>query len=441
MFSKINKNDIMEPELLSGEFMAIINSGNTNIYPGLPVDRQRCDSKMAAALPGDSFISASKNQVSTGLISPDILKKKNIRDESVQEKKTLTSSEKVSTSPSLNEQKDKSSQVTQTGKIYEPSLYKRFTARTKHYLQQFLAVTMLAGALTTGPVSAATTSFDRETNKPVAERVEGSDGNDSSGSLRKLMDGAKSAAQKVEDFGDRFEEANKLQRKIGDYDLKIKFMDPSIDIKPRLNPRIKDGELELKGKAYIKTEMDLLETQLSKQEQQGEWLVTKGFRGKIDSEYKLGYAGKWSNSQDLHEEEKIDEMGVSAHLHGFMQWDRDFGEDVHLKMGVSAGVSHNITENDTTLNVKGEQKLTGSRVQIFGHNFRWVAEAEEEVKYSIQNDRLDAEYEIVAGLQKKIPVTVMGKKIDIDFTVGPGIKGDTDNFAGFKPMAKLKALF
>lgn len=424
-----------------GSFMAIISSGNTNRYTDLPVDRQWCDRKMPTALPGDSFICGNEHHVSTGLISPDIVKKKNGQTESVYDKKPVVSSEEMSASPTPNEQKDKSSQVMQAGKMYEPSLYKRFTIRTKHYLQQFLAVTMLAGALTAGPVSAAAASFNGESNKPVAERVEGSDGNDSSGNMRKLMDGAKFAAQKVEDIGDQIKEANKLQRKIGDYDLKIKYMDPSIKIKPRLNPRIKDGELELKGKAYIKTEMDLLETELSKQEQQGEWLVTKGFRGKIDSEYNLGYAAKWSKSQDLHEEEKIDEMGISAHLHGFMQWDRDLGEDVHLKMGVSAGVSHNITENDTTLNVKGEQKLTGSRVQIFGHDFRWVAEAEEEIKYSIQNDRFDAEYEMVAGIQKKIPVKVMGKKIDIDFTVGPGIKGDIDNIAGFKPMAKLKALF
>lgn len=308
-------------------------------------------------------------------------------------------------------------------------------------LQQFLAVTMLAGALTAGPVSAAASSFRGEDNRPVAERVEGADGSRFGSSLRTLTEKGKALADKAEEITDRLEDANKFQRKIGDYDLKVKFMDPSIKVKPRLNPRIKDGEVELKGKAYIKAEMDLLSTELSKQEQQGDWIVTKGFRGKIDSEYQLGHAGKYSASKGLFDEEKIDDLDISAHLHGFMQWDRDLSENVHLKLGVAAGVSHNILDDETTLNVKGEQKLTGTRVQIFGQDFRWVAEAEEEIKYNIQNDRIDMEYEMVAGLQKKIPVRVMGKKIDIDFTIGPGIKGDTENAINFKPMAKLKALF
>ena len=388
---------------------------------------------------GEAFVSGSQQKDETGLISPDILKRKSSSPTSVKPETTgIKYKEKADTKASHCETKTPESSISgKPSKIYEPSLYKKFTARSKHVLKQILAVTMLAGALSAGPVSAAAATVEGEKNRPVIEQVE--DGNKNR--LNTLVQKAEEVGERFEVIGDRFDDINRMQRKIGDYDLKVKFMDPSIDIKPRLNPKIKDGELQLKGKAYIKAEMDLLETELSKQRQQGDWTITHGLRGKIDSEYRFGYSGKWSHSQGSFDEENIDETRFSAHLHGFKRWDKDLSGDRHLRLDVSAGVSHNILDDQTTLNIKGEQELTGKRVQIFGHTFRWLAEAEEEIRYNIQDDEFDAKYEVMAGIGKKVPVKVLGHEIDIDFKIGPGIKGDIDSPLDFKPLAKLKALF
>lgn len=231
------------------------------------------------------------------------------------------------------------------------------------------------------------------------------------------------------------------ETQIGDYNLRVDYADFDIDLKPRLKPRLNDGKLGLEGKLYLKGEMDLLRTELSKTEQQGDWTVTQGLRGSIDTELKVGYEGEWTDGDDEVDYESFNEPKVHLNMSGFKRWDRDLEDGKRLRLDLVGGVGQNVLDGDTKLHLQARQELAGGDLTIYGHKFTWVTEAKEGLEYHVQDDNFNAKYELFGGLIKKIPMKVFGQKFETEIKAGPRIKGDIDEPIEFSPVFKVKVRF
>lgn len=83
----------------------------------------------------------------------------------------------------------------------------------------------------------------------------------------------------MEDIFDQIKNAN-YETQVGDYKLKVDYVTPRIGIRPRVNPKIEDGKLDFKWSGNVRAQLDLLNMEMSRTQQNGAWTETQGIRGK-----------------------------------------------------------------------------------------------------------------------------------------------------------------
>ena len=195
------------------------------------------------------------------------------------------------------------------------------------------------------------------------------------------------------------------------------------------------------GKLYLQGELDLMRTELRKTEQQGDWLVSQGLRGSIESEGRIGFEGKYSPDGNDLNYEPYDKLDVKLNVAGFKRWDKDLEGNKHLRLDVVGGVNQNMIEGNTVPYLSARQEISGTDLELIGQKFTWSMEAKEGVSYDIKQGDMKANYELFAGLTKKIPMKVFGHDLNTEVKFGPKIKGDIDKPFDVSPVFKVKVRF
>ncbi|MFP4499329.1 MAG: hypothetical protein ACLFQV_14060 [Vulcanimicrobiota bacterium] len=346
-------------------------------------------------------------------------------------------------SPSLIDpnkfKKENSSGSTASISRFNTPSYKLKTG-LKILMNKALAVTMLAGSLCGSPMASAA--------EAVATGNTGVPGN---AGFTDLADTDQPRTEMVMDkddtslyvhFNDMFDRVTDagVDKEIGDYRLKVDYLDPDLKVKPRVKPKLKDGKPELGWKAEAKAKVKLMRTELSRTDTSGGWKTTQGLRGGLEGEWRFGYEGKMGVEDNKQELETIDKQKWRLNVDGFKRWEKDLG-NMYLTVDAVGGVGHEFVGNTTDVHLGFRQKLDGDSIQIFGSDFGWKAEAKQQFSYKIQDGDFDASYELFAGLTKKVPMRVFRHEFDLNLEAGPKIKGDLDEPIEFKPVAKVKVDF
>ncbi|MDQ7826480.1 MAG: hypothetical protein RDV48_27000 [Candidatus Eremiobacteraeota bacterium] len=351
-----------------------------------------------------------------------------------------------------------------------PSLAAHLKDKARKLLYTLTAYTMLTGATMAGvpgSIAAETLKEDREQGRPVLEHLETvtAPAPQEKREHRGASQEEKIGGESLEEID--FENATGLEfshtrggpskdsregslfsmvknadyeSQVGDYRLKVGYVDYKFSLRPRVNPKLEDGELGVKARLYGQAKFDILKTELAKTEQVGEWTRTHGLRGGLQATYKLGYQGEY-NTGSTNSNEVINDLDATVNLAAFGRWERSLSGSRHLTLDATAGVGHDIMENHTVPYVAFRQELTGKDGELAGIKYNWTAEAKEKIAYHIQERELDAEYEVFAGVEKTFPMKIFGHRMDTTVRVGPGVKGDIENPVAFHPRADVKVKF
>ena len=312
-----------------------------------------------------------------------------------------------------------------------PGFLMKFSGRLKHYFKTTMAMLLFGGALMGGPSAFAAGSFSEGENTFLEDK-EVTNGITIEQSISsEEMSFYKKAGGVFEEIKD-----GKIEGEMGDYNLKVRLFKAKLRAKPKVKPKLNDGNLEMKWKAELKPKVELLRTELSKTEKQGDWTVTQGVKGSIKGEWKIGYEGEIDSTNST--TDVINEQKWQAGADTFKVWERDFSGGDSLRLSAVAGIGHEFVGNDTTAHVRFEQKYTGQDFEFMGHDFGWYAKAKEGASYNIQDDEFKANYELSAAVTKEIPMKAFGRDVDLKFELGPKIKGDIDEPVDFGAITKVK---
>ena len=219
----------------------------------------------------------------------------------------------------------------------------------------------------------------------------------------RAKDGAESLKDKAEKLKDRLDPNgyfDEYETQVGDYNLRFRPMD--IDLKPKW----KSGPaLRLKG--------DFLETSLDKEMELSDgWTMRQGVNARLRGEI------------STYDDAELDlEAGV------FREYRGKLGEDYDAKFSGQVGIRQRFVgeQEGFRAGVNFRQEIEGGEHEFMGHDYALYAEGRQSVYYNFGSGETEMGYSFMVGPKKDFDVSLLGKKGTLTVTVGPEIKGSTNN--------------
>jgi len=189
-------------------------------------------------------------------------------------------------------------------------------------------------------------------------------------------------------------------RQVGEYRLKAEFVDAKIDIVKGVRPALDHGQIGLKGKLGLRTELDPVRMSLSKTETDGPWSSAKGVRGGVHAAYETGYEAKGQEGAG-----GFFGNTIEGRIEAFKSWERNVGNAAHLSLGITPiGISHDFLHSQSYIYAEAFQELRGEGVPYLGDMTGWKLRGREGAAHNLETGRTTPFYELSAGVTKKIPL-------------------------------------
>lgn len=197
--------------------------------------------------------------------------------------------------------------------------------------------------------------------------------------------------------------------------LEFRFEPYDFGVSPRWNS----------GSPTLRFRADLAELSVSKQYlSDGGWDAAWGMGTKFRAETYLG-----------------EELNLSWSANAYRHRQRPLGDGYSLRLEEAAQFTYNLVSDDpgAIFSVGFRQEIEGGSFSFWDRDFSFYGETTQNVGYDFRSDEPFGRYTLFAGARTDFDLNLLGRRADVELTVGPKLEGDL--FGDPSPRLKLGTEF